>query len=82
MPDATSTSAEELQSRLEQQELEILRLRDLLVGMDAELGVARGRSAELEARTMRLTLIKQKLETRLPLVGKLARGLRSLLRGS
>lgn len=40
----------ELTEKLEQSETEILRLRDLLVGKEAELGVAVGRMAELELR--------------------------------
>lgn len=43
-------SRSELTEKLEQSEAEILRLRDLLVGKEAELGVAVGRVAELELR--------------------------------
>ncbi len=71
----------ELLRKLDEQNQEILKLRDLLVGMDAELGAARGRAAELEARTLSLTTAKQKLDARIPLFGKLARGLMGLFRG-
>jgi hypothetical protein len=39
---------EELQRELERRDEEILRLRDLLVTQDAELGEVRGRLRELE----------------------------------
>lgn len=44
--------------KLEQSEAEILRLRDLLVGKEAELGVAVGKVAELEHRVDWLTALK------------------------
>jgi SAM-dependent methyltransferase len=71
----------ELLRELDKRNTEILKLRDLLIGMDAELGTARGRAAELEARTLSLTTAKQKLEARVPFFGKLARGLMGLFRG-
>ncbi|HEX2391500.1 MAG TPA: hypothetical protein VHI77_01140 [Solirubrobacterales bacterium] len=51
---------------------EILRLRDLLIGMEAELGLAKGRVTELEAQTSGLFGLKRKL------LAKVA-GLRALL---
>jgi SAM-dependent methyltransferase len=72
----------QLLRELDERNQEILKLRDLLIGIDAELGTARGRAAELEARTLRLTSAKQKLDARLPLFGKLVRGLSGLLRGN
>lgn len=47
---AGADSRSELAEKLEQSETELLRLRDLLVGKEAELGVAVGRVAELELR--------------------------------
>ncbi len=76
------TNRHELLEELDQREKEILRLRDLLIGKDAELGSARGRAAELEARTLRLADAKNKIEARVPLFGKVVRGLMGLLRGS
>lgn len=53
---------------------EILRLRDLLVGKDAELGVLRGRVAELEAGTGRLLNLGARLRAKVPSVLRKARG--------
>jgi hypothetical protein len=41
---------------------ELLRLRDALIGKDAELGVARGRIAELEAYVERYEGMSARLE--------------------
>lgn len=51
-PAATSV---ELAGQLAEREEEVLRLRDLLIGKDAELGVLRGRLAALEQHSQRLT---------------------------
>lgn len=51
----------ELQAELEESRAEILRLRDLLIGMEAELGMAKGRVTELEAQTSGLFGLKRKL---------------------
>lgn len=71
----------QLLQELDASNQEILRLRDLLIGMEAELGSARGRAAELEARTLSLVTAKQKLDARIPLFGKVVRKLMSLFRG-
>jgi SAM-dependent methyltransferase len=71
----------ELLKQLNRHEEEILRLRDLLIGKEAELGTAKGRVTELEDRTKPLASAKQKLEAQVPLFGKLARGLLRLFRG-
>jgi hypothetical protein len=54
--DLSSESAEvaELREELYRSREEILRLRDLLIARDAELGVARGRLAEHEAQVGKL----------------------------
>jgi SAM-dependent methyltransferase len=59
----TSAGSEELERRHE----EILRLRDLVIGKDAELGAIRGRIAELEEQAMarRYAIITQRLQARL-----------------
>lgn len=62
---------EELPAELTRQEQEILRLRDLLIAKDAELGAAKGRLAEIEERAARLTNIATRIERRLPGFGKL-----------
>jgi SAM-dependent methyltransferase len=71
----------ELASELDKRNEEILRLRDLLIGMDAELGTAKGRVAEMEDRMERLDAAKLRIESGIPfgkLPGKLMRLLRSL----
>jgi hypothetical protein len=70
---------QELRSR----ETEILRLRDLLIARDAELGFQKGRVAELEAGTARLLNVVSRVRLLLPgfiwsalsaLRGRLSRG--------
>lgn len=60
MSDSAVDSHSELAAKLEQSEAEILRLRDLLIGKEAELGVAIGKVAELEARGDLLTVLKHR----------------------
>ncbi len=50
-----------LRRRLEESEKELLRLRDLLIGKDIELGAAKGRVAEFEDRWERLENAKSKI---------------------
>jgi hypothetical protein len=56
---------------------EVLRLRDLLIGKDAELGQAKGRVAELEDQIERYTRFIDRLRLRriLAAVGRRLRGL-------
>jgi chromosome segregation ATPase len=61
----------ELRAQITRQREEILRLRDLLVSKDAELGAARGRLAELDDRSQRLAGAAGRIESRLPGVGRL-----------
>jgi len=62
-------------------EEEILRLRDLLVGKDVELGVARGRLAVHEARAERLAGAAASIQTRIPMIGRFLGPLLRRLRG-
>jgi 2-polyprenyl-3-methyl-5-hydroxy-6-metoxy-1,4-benzoquinol methylase len=75
----------ELLRELDSRQEEILRLRDLLIGRDAELGAARGRLAELEDQTQRVANVANRVHSRVPrvlrLFGTLLRRLRSLARG-
>ncbi|MGB7686589.1 MAG: class I SAM-dependent methyltransferase [Solirubrobacterales bacterium] len=75
----------ELLKELDQRNEELLRLRDLLIGKDLELGAARGQVAALTHQTQRLTSISSRLQSRLPLlmrfVGLAQRAVRSLRRG-
>jgi hypothetical protein len=55
---------ERLREELQEAEEEILRLRDLLIGKDAELGLAKGQLTELEERIGRYTRIADRLRVR------------------
>jgi hypothetical protein len=52
--------------RLDQLREENLRLRDLLVGRDAELGTARGQLAVHEDQSRRLVGAAQRVQSRIP----------------
>jgi hypothetical protein len=76
---ATSTdprsSAEEsnagLRRQLAAKDQEILRLRDILIRKDAELGAAKGRLAELDDRSARVASLAARVENALPGFGRL-----------
>jgi hypothetical protein len=61
---SASTGQQELQDELDRRQEEILRLRDLLIGKDAELGAAKGRLAELEDPRMQLVAAKRQIVAR------------------
>jgi hypothetical protein len=61
----------ELRAEIARQQEEILRLRDLLVTKDAELGAAKGRLAELDDRSQRIAGAAGRIESRVPGLGKL-----------
>lgn len=71
----------ELVRELGRRDEEILELRDLLIGKDAELGAAKGRVAELDDQAKRIAHAKERIESKAPIVGKLARALMRLFRG-
>lgn len=75
----------ELLRELDRRQEEILRLRDLLIGRDAELGAARGRLCELEDQNQRVTSLANRVHSRLPrvfrLFGAVLRRLRGISRG-
>jgi len=68
-----------LQQELDARDEEILRLRDLLIARDAELGAAKGRLAMVETGSQRLA----GLAARIPIPGatRLLQGLIRLLQG-
>jgi len=70
-PPAAGGSDSELRAELARQKEEVLRLRDLLVTKDAELGAAKGRLAELDDRSQRIAGAAGRIESRVPGVGKL-----------
>ena len=80
LEEAREARPEQLEEIARQQQ-EILRLRDLLVGMEAELGTAKGKLAELEERTGRLINAKARLELLVPGLRRVKSVLRRLLRG-
>jgi len=66
---------------LEDQREEILRLRDLLIGKDAELGTARGRLAALEDKAQRIAKLTDQIPRFLRIPGAYLLKLRALLKG-
>lgn len=56
----------ELRAELAQAREEVLRLRDLLIAKEAELGTLRGRVAEMEGGAAPLVMIGLRLRTLLP----------------
>lgn len=74
-------SDEDLREELARKEREILRLRDLLISKDVELGAAKGRLAELDERSRRASAMAALIQARVPglgrVLGKIVRLLRS-----
>lgn len=81
LEDSPAGTRPELLAELDSRNEEILRLRDLLIGMDAELGTTKGRLAEMEDRSKRLAGAKLRIETQVPVFGKMLGPLLRLLRG-
>lgn len=79
--ETVANEADQLRNSVREKDEEILRLRDLLVGKDVELGVAKGRLAELEDRSERLANAKKRVETKVPVFGRLVGPILKLLRG-
>lgn len=68
---------QDLREELDRRQEEILRLRDLLIGKDAELGAAKGRLAELEDPRMQIAAAKRQILARaLARLGVLAQRVR------
>jgi hypothetical protein len=70
----------ETRARLDWQEKEIMRLRDLLIGKDAELGVVKGKLAVAEDRMQRLMAVRERITTNVPGAGSILRLVSRLLR--
>jgi SAM-dependent methyltransferase len=71
----------ETKARLDWQENEIMRLRDQLIGKDAELGVIKGRLAVAEDRMQRLMAVRERITTRVPGLRGVLRAVMKLARG-
>ena len=65
MANETEREVAELRAEVARQQEELLRLRDQLIGRDAELGLARGRVTELEDRVGRVTNLLGTIRVRL-----------------
>jgi hypothetical protein len=74
-------SEQEPHAELARQQEEILRLRDLLISKDAELGAAKGRLAELDERSQRLAGLGGRVGKRLPGLGRLLGVAARVMRG-
>jgi SAM-dependent methyltransferase len=61
----------ELDTELAHRNEEILRLRDLLIGKESELGSLRGKLTEYEDRSQRIEGAKVRIESKVPVFGKL-----------
>jgi DNA repair exonuclease SbcCD ATPase subunit len=70
-----------MEAELERRQVEILRLRDLLIGMEHELGIARGRLAMHEDSKSRIASAQAQLSAKVPGAGFLFGLLLRLLRG-
>lgn len=70
-----------MEAELERRQEEILRLRDLLIGMEHELGIARGRLAMHEDSKSRIASAQAQLSAKVPGAGFLFGLLLRLLRG-
>jgi len=59
-------TADDLRAELASSQEEVLRLRDLLIAKEAELGALRGRVAEMEGGAAPLVMIGARLRSLLP----------------
>ena len=78
---AETEDREELQAELDRRGVEILRLRDLLMAKDTELGAVRGQLAELESIARGLMMAAGRVQRRVPWAMRLAGALLRRLRG-
>ena len=78
---AETEDREELQTELDRRGVEILRLRDLLMVKDAELGSVRGQLAELESISRGLMMAAGRVQRRVPWAMRIAGAVLRRLRG-
>jgi hypothetical protein len=62
----TAASHTELVEEIARQQEEILRLRDLLIAKDAELGTAKGRLAELAEHSAHFVAVIHRVRAQVP----------------
>ncbi|MGA8746790.1 MAG: methyltransferase domain-containing protein [Solirubrobacterales bacterium] len=77
---APSEHAPETNEKIADQQREILRLRDLLIGKDRELGAAKGQLAVVEDNALRVSALKKRV-AKVPGMGPLLDVLLRLVRG-
>ncbi|HKZ15010.1 MAG TPA: hypothetical protein VJL81_14310 [Solirubrobacterales bacterium] len=65
----------ELQAELDRRGTEILRLRDLLIAKDEELGEVKGQLAEMENITRGLMTFAHRVQTKAPRLFRIALGI-------
>jgi SAM-dependent methyltransferase len=74
-------SRPELLEEIERREEEILRLRDLLIGKDVELGAARGQLGVLQDHSQRMTNAATQIQSRIPGAMRIGGAIRRRLQG-
>jgi hypothetical protein len=76
-PGAETDDRAALREEIARQKEEILRLRDLLIAKDAELGAARGSLTELTEHSARFVVAARRIQARVPgLLRRIAAGVR------
>jgi len=80
-PEIAGQPADDTQRELDRRGAEILRLRDLLIVKDAELGSALGRLAELESMSRTLMTAAGRVQRRVPWAMRIASAILRRLRG-
>jgi SAM-dependent methyltransferase len=70
----------QLRAEIDRREEEILRLRDLLIGKDAELGSARGQLSVLQDHSQRLNNAAMRIQSRIPGATRIGGALRRRLK--
>jgi hypothetical protein len=78
---AAEHPADDVQAELDRRGAEILRLRDLLIVKDAELGAALGQLAQLESMTRTLMVAAGRVQRRVPWAMRIATAILRRLRG-
>jgi SAM-dependent methyltransferase len=76
--EAAATGRPQLQAELERSNEELLRLRDLLLAKDVELGAARGQVDVLEAHSRRLLGLAARVYARIPAASRIMALMRRL----